>query len=120
MAQLIHLPSFSDERGQLTVFEKVLPFDIKRIFYIHNGRGTRGGKKHLQAHQALISVCGSCTIQVGADAFALNTPTTCLLLQPGDPHTMHSFSEDNVLLVLSTEYYNPSEFVMMNPGGSHE
>ena len=35
MAQLIDLKTFTDNRGNLTVIEKVIPFDIKRIFYIY-------------------------------------------------------------------------------------
>ena len=35
MAQLINLRTFTDKRGNLTVIEKVIPFDIKRIFYIY-------------------------------------------------------------------------------------
>ena len=41
MPKLIHLPTFSDNRGQLTVIEKILPFDIKRVYYIYQ----TGGKK---------------------------------------------------------------------------
>ncbi|RYE57125.1 MAG: WxcM-like domain-containing protein, partial [Sphingobacteriales bacterium] len=33
MAQILDLKTFTDSRGNLTVIEKVIPFDIKRIFY---------------------------------------------------------------------------------------
>ena len=35
MAELIDLKTYTDQRGNLTVIEKVIPFDIKRIFYIY-------------------------------------------------------------------------------------
>lgn len=35
MAHIIDLKTFTDDRGNLTVIEKVIPFDIKRIFYIY-------------------------------------------------------------------------------------
>lgn len=35
MAYLIDLRTFSNARGNLTVIEKIIPFDIKRIFYIY-------------------------------------------------------------------------------------
>ena len=35
MAHLISLHTHIDKRGNLTVVEKVLPFDIKRVFYIY-------------------------------------------------------------------------------------
>ena len=33
MAKQIDLTTHTDNRGNLTVIEKVIPFDIKRIFY---------------------------------------------------------------------------------------
>ena len=38
MAHIIDLKTFTDDRGNLTVIEKVIPFDIKRIFYIYGVR----------------------------------------------------------------------------------
>ena len=35
MVRLIDLKTFNDERDNLTVVEKVIPFEIKRIFYIY-------------------------------------------------------------------------------------
>ena len=35
MARQIDLTTHTDNRGNLTVIEKVIPFDIKRIFYIY-------------------------------------------------------------------------------------
>lgn len=34
MAKLLELQTYLSEKGSLTVFEKVLPKGIKRIFYI--------------------------------------------------------------------------------------
>lgn len=36
MAYLIELRTMHDDRGSLTVIEKVLPFEIKRVYYIRN------------------------------------------------------------------------------------
>ena len=47
MANLIDLKTFTDERGNLTVIEKTIPFDIKRIFYIYGVENSaRGGHRH--------------------------------------------------------------------------
>ena len=63
MAQLINLKTFTDKRGNLTVIEKVIPFDIKRIFYIYGvDSSVRGGHRHHKTIQAAISLKGSCTI----------------------------------------------------------
>ncbi len=43
MALLIKIPTFSDSRGKLTTIDKILPFDIKRVYYIYDATGERGG-----------------------------------------------------------------------------
>ena len=64
MAHIIELPTFGDDRGNLTVVEKVLPFEIKRFYYIYDVSSQRGGHRHKKTIQALISLGGSCEIYV--------------------------------------------------------
>ena len=65
MGKLIELPTYSDPRGNLTVVEKCLGFEIKRVYYIYNtDRKERGFHKHKKTYQALISVSGSCRISI--------------------------------------------------------
>jgi len=59
MPKIIDLPTFSDSRGNLTVLEKVLPFEIKRIYYIYdipNPTIVRAGHRHHKNIQALICI----------------------------------------------------------------
>ena len=42
MAYIIKLPTFKDERGSLTVVEKLLPFDIKRFYCVYDVGQQRG------------------------------------------------------------------------------
>ena len=54
MAYLIDLKSFTDKRGNLTVIEKTLPFEIKRIFYIYGvDDSDRGGHRHKKPSRQL-------------------------------------------------------------------
>ena len=63
MAYLIDLTTYTDARGNLTVIEKGIPFDIKRIFYIYGvDDSVRGGHRHHATIQAVISIKGKCTI----------------------------------------------------------
>ena len=43
MAHLIDLKTFTDKRGNLTVIERVIPFDIKRVFYIYGVDDSKRG-----------------------------------------------------------------------------
>ena len=115
MATLIQLKTFSDHRGSLTVIEKVLPFEIKRVYYIYNATTERGGHRHKKTWQALVAVSGSCQVYVHngkeENTFLLDTPDKCLILAPEDWHTIDNFTKDCVLLVLASEYYDPNDYI---------
>lgn len=115
MAYVIDLPTFCDERGCLTVIEKVLPFEIKRVYYIYNTSGIRGRHRHKKTWQALISISGMCEIYVNngkeENIFLLNRPDKCLVLKPEDWHSMFNFTENNILLVLASEHYDPNDYI---------
>ncbi len=115
MAVLIELPSLRDERGMLTVIEQELPFEVKRVYYIHDVNALpRGGHRHLTTRQALICLQGSCAIQVRRGTqqqeFILRSPSSCLLLEPEDWHQMW-FSPPAILLVLASTHYSPEDYV---------
>jgi dTDP-4-dehydrorhamnose 3,5-epimerase-like enzyme len=116
MAHLINLKTFTDRRGNLTVIEKVIPFDIKRIFYIYGvDESVRGGHRHHKTIQAAICIKGSCQISnnngSGKEVFALDNPSKCLILEPQDWHQMHDFTQDAILMVLASEYFNPDDYI---------
>ena len=116
MARIIDLKTFTDERGNLTVIEKVIPFDIKRIFYIYGvDDSVRGGHRHHKTIQAATCIQGSCIISnntgVEKQDFLLDSPHKCLILDPNDWHTMHCFSKDAILMVLASEYFDPADYI---------
>ncbi len=116
MAYLIDLKTFTDKRGNLTVIEKTVPFDIKRIFYIYGvDESVRGGHRHHNTRQAAICIQGACKIQNNdgqtQNEFVLDRPDKCLILEPNDWHTMSSFSSDAILMVLASEYFNQNDYI---------
>lgn len=116
MARLIDLKTFTDNRGNLTVIEKVIPFDVRRIFYIYGvDKSVRGGHRHHKTVQAAICLKGSCTIwnhdgQTERE-FVLDKPSACLILEPRDWHKMYNFSSDAILMVLASEYFDPADYI---------
>jgi dTDP-4-dehydrorhamnose 3,5-epimerase-like enzyme len=116
MANLLELIPFRDDRGSLTVIEKILPFSIKRVFYIYGADAqVRGGHRHRKNQQALICLHGKCTIFTDdgkvKKSFELDDPNKCLILQPGDWHTMQNFEDEAVLLVLASEFYDEKDYI---------
>jgi dTDP-4-dehydrorhamnose 3,5-epimerase-like enzyme len=116
MAEIINLKTFTDKRGNLTVIEKVIPFDIKRIFYIYGvDDSVRGNHRHHKTVQAAICLKGSCIISndTGTEKqeFLLDSPHKCLILYPEDFHNMHNFTPDAILMVLASEYFDANDYI---------
>ena len=116
MAYIVDLKTFTDQRGNLTVIEKTIPFDIKRIFYIYGvDDSVRGGHRHHKTIQAAICIQGSCIISnhsgLEKQDFILDAPHKCLIIETVDWHTMHHFSKDAILMVLASEYFDQKDYI---------
>lgn len=116
MAFLIDLLTHTDNRGNLTVIEKVIPFEIKRIFYIYGvDNSVRGGHRHKTTFQAAVCLKGSCHIRnndgLSETEYILDHPSKCLILNPEDWHLMDNFSEDAILMVLASTHYNEDDYI---------
>ena len=120
MPELVNLKTFTDKRGNLTVIEKVLPFDIRRVFYIYGvDDSVRGRHRHHKTIQAAISIQGKCSIlsqggtRLPVEEFILDAPSKCLIIQPTDYHWMERFSPDCILMVFASEYYDEKDYIFI-------
>ena len=108
-----------DHRGQLVAIEGGgnVPFDIKRVFYIYGTqkKASRGDHSHYNTKQYLIAVNGSCKVTLDngktKQTFDLDEPNKGLFQDVLIWGTMHDFSDNCVLLVLASEYYNESDYI---------
>lgn len=119
MAYLIDLKTYTDERGNLTVIENVLPFIIERVFYIYGvDKSERGGHRHRKTIQAAVCIQGECKILNNdgetTQVYHLNNPSKCILLEPRDWHKMFEFSGDAILMVLASEKFNQNDYIFEN------
>ena len=92
-------------------------FEIKRIYYIFGTLigASRGFHSHKKTHQIAVSVTGSCSMILD-DGFArekiqLNSPFRGIDLPPGLWHEMHDFTQDCVLMVLASHYYDEDDYI---------
>jgi hypothetical protein len=114
MAYQLKIPAISDPRGSLLAIDKVLPFEIKRVFFIYDVTAERGGHRHHVCRMAMIAVQGQ--VEVFCDngqekkTFQLNSPEDVLVIEPEDWHTM-KFSPDAVLTVMASHSYDKSDYV---------
>lgn len=111
----IELPHFRDSRGALTVMQDVLPFPVKRFFWITGAdECLRGGHRHHRTRQFLVALQGRVTIHMDngflKDDVLLDHPNIGLLVEPHDWHTM-KFDEGAVLLVFASEPYDRDDYI---------
>lgn len=118
MAHLVNLKTFTDHRGNLTVIEKVIPFAIKRVFYIYGvDNSDRGFHRHKKTIQAALVLQGKCRIisQSGPglpiEEYLLDSPSKCLIINPEDYHWMDNFTKNCILMVFASEYYDVDDYV---------
>ena len=118
--KMLEFSQRGDERGHLVVVEGMrdIPFDIKRIFYIYGSDAdiVRGQHANLRSEFVLINVAGASKVKVkdgkGNEAiFSLNRPHTGIYLPKMVWKDMYDFSDDSVLLCLSSEHYDPDEYI---------
>ena len=116
MAHIITLKTYSDMRWSLNSIEKILPFDIKRVYYmydVHSWIG-RWWHRHKKTIQAAVCLQGTCTIFVNSKGekkeFVLDRPDMCLIINPEDRHTM-DFSDKAILMVLASEYFDLDDYI---------
>jgi hypothetical protein len=118
---MIGLKSFTDKRGRLTAIDKVLPFDIKRLYYITGvtEESERGGHAHHFTIEAVLCLNGSFTVAINngitKEEYFLNDHTQCLIVEPFDWHMMYNFSIDAILLGVSSTHYDHSDNYFEEP-----
>ncbi len=117
MAYIIELKTFTDDRGSLNSIDKILPFDIKRVYYIYNVDTdlNRGGHRHYRTVEGLICMHGSFTVLIDngkeKKEYFLNTPSQILLMEIGDWHVMYNLSPDAVLMGIASTNYDHTDYV---------
>ncbi|EGQ8650332.1 WxcM-like domain-containing protein [Vibrio cholerae] len=115
----IDFPVIGDERGNLIALEgmKNIPFQIKRVYYLFGMQSDlpRGFHAHKELIQVAICLNGSCDILMdnGSDkeTVTLDSPKKGLLIDVMQWHEMSNFSQDCVLMVLASEYYDESDYI---------
>lgn len=109
----------TDIRGSLTVgeFERTVPFPVKRYFMVFDVPSieTRGEHAHRQCHQFIICVRGSCSVVAddgdNRQEFVLDRPDLGVHLPPMIWGIQYKYSEDALLLVFASEYYDAEDYI---------
>ena len=118
--KMLNFTEKGDERGHLVIVEggQDIPFGIKRVFYIYGSDPdvVRGRHANRRSQFVLINVAGTSKVRV------IDRKGNEMIIHLKRPHTgvyipamvwkdMYDFSPDSVLLVLSSEHYDPAEYI---------
>lgn len=108
---LINIPTFTDERGAISVMDKELPFQVKRVFWLHHIKDgkDRGAHALLDSSEIMVAVHGSFIVDLDDTEYKtsvlLDDPSKGLMIKPGVWFRTHSYKEDGVSLILAEEEY---------------
>lgn len=113
----VDVPTFTDERGAISVLEKELPFQVRRVFWLHHiqkGKD-RGAHALLDRSEIIIAVHGSFIVDlddtVHKTSVLLDDPSKGLIIRPGVWFRTHSYKEDGVSLILAEEEYARNKYI---------
>ena len=108
---LVDVPTFTDERGAISVLDKELPFQVRRVFWLHHIKDgkDRGAHALLDSSEIMVAVHGSFIIDlddtIDKTSVLLDDPSKGLIIKPGVWFRTHSYKEDGVSLILAEEEY---------------
>ncbi|MFH1769716.1 MAG: FdtA/QdtA family cupin domain-containing protein [Parcubacteria group bacterium] len=118
---IVKLASFNDyPDGNLYIAEsgRNMPFKIKRIYYINalgNSKAIRGKHAHKKLDELLFCINGSFVLDIddgrNKQSILIDDPSYGIRIKPGLWITMHSFSQDCVLLALANDFFKESDYI---------
>lgn len=108
---LIDVPTFTDERGAISVMDKELPFQVRRVFWLHHIADGKDRGEHalLDSTEIIVAVHGSFVVDlddtVSKTSVLLDSSDKGLVIRPGIWFRTHSYKNDGVSLILAEEEY---------------
>lgn len=117
--QLIQLPKFLDDRGNLSFFEdeNQLPFAIHRVHWIYDvpGGEERGGVVYRTTEEFIVAMSGSFDVVVSDGTqewkFSLNRSYMGVYIPAGYWRSVENFSTNSVAVIAASTYYDPNDAI---------
>ncbi len=116
---LVDFKVIGDHTGKLVALEKGgdLPFDVKRVYYIWNtsSEKVRGMHAHRKLEQMIVCTSGSCDFILddgkNREIVHLDNPAQGLYIKHNIWREFTNFSNDCVVMVLASEYYDETDYI---------
>lgn len=116
-AEFIDCQVHEDERGILTVIDSGadFPFIPRRVFYVHEPKGKRGGHAHRKTSQFLFLLSGSLQVTVddgrNVESIEVSSLHRGILLPPMIWSEQFSFSDSCIYGVLTCSSYDEPDYI---------
>lgn len=116
---VLKLSTIHNSAGNITIMQNggLLPFDVKRVYYLYDvpGGSERGGHAHKSLFQIIVAASGSFDIMLDdgreQKIIQLNRPYYGLLIVPGIWREIKNFSSGAICLVLASLKYSSSDYI---------
>ena len=116
--ELLEIPNTNSEYENGTInLEEVVPFAIKRIYYVYDipTASSRGGHAHINLQQFLIAVKGSFDVVLNdgihQQTIHLNNPNKGLLIREQIWRELENFSQGSVCLVVASAVFEEEDYI---------
>lgn len=118
-AQIIELPKFIDNRGNLSFLENDnhIPFEIARTFWIYDvpGGESRDGHAYRETEEFIVALSGSFDVIVRDGkverVFSLNRSYFGLYVPKMTWRTFTNFSTNSLALVVTSHKYQETDYI---------
>lgn len=114
--EFFKLPIFKDDSGDLIPIEvkDYVDWTPKRVYYLLNGKGSRGGHSHFKENEFFVCMQGKITVKLhdGKDWITkkMAGPGDSVRIDNGIWHEFCDFSDDAILMAISSTNYTPSDY----------
>ncbi len=117
--QIIQLPKFLDDRGNLSFFENdnQIPFVIKRVHWIYDvpGGEVRGGLAYRETEEFIVAMSGSFDVVVDngieKQVFSLNRSYMGIYVPAGAWRSIENYSTNSVAVIAASTHYDPTDAI---------
>ena len=117
--EIIELPKFLDERGNLSFVEQLnhIPFEIKRTYWIYDvpGGESRGGHAFRTNDEFIIALSGAFDVIVDdgiqKTKYTLNRSYYGLFVPAGLWREMENFSTNSLALEFGSTHYDVNDYI---------
>ena len=117
--QIINLPKFTDDRGNLSFIEQNnhIPFEIKRTYWVYDvpGGEARGGHAFFKNEEFVVALSGAFDVVVddgkGKKVFTLNRSYYGLYIPAGYWRELENFSTNSLALEFGSIHYDENDYI---------